>query len=318
MGSDLADDRLRTFAQQLEVGIDLLERTPAIQAKQPDGLIKSGTNADTAGGHLSPVANNRVGLLIQFGVDGSNAQRYFSTIGTTVIALGGRVDRTLGSVVKAFLLLPGLNCQVATDIDNRCTAATTEYRLNAVVGQGHINCRGQAELAVGCRLGPTLFLRLRLDAKKTLEAIAQVIGNGFGYLFAGFFLELVEIAGFGGAGRYGNGCDLFVDHIGGVDIKITRTGEIGAEFRIGIAVEQRYPNSGSAGCPFATGLEADAVLQLLLSQGQHADIAPNAQIDAIGYHGTGADIAHRHTEAKPHGLQRTAAAIHTVFRSGGN
>ena len=318
LGRNLADNGLPTLTKQFQVGIDLPERTPAVQPQQPDGLIKARAHADSAGGHLSPVTNDCVGLLIELGIDGSDAQRHRGAVGTAIIAFCGSIDRTFGGVMQIFLLLPGLDGQVATDVDNRCTATIAQYRLDAVVGQGYVNCRGQTELAVSCRLGAALFLGLGLHAKKVLEAITEVVGNRFGYLLIGLFLELVQITRLGGTGRDGDRGNLLVDHIGCIDIQITRAVQVGAELGIGIAVIKRYANRGAAGCALATGLETDAGLKFLLGQGEHVDIPVNRQVGAVGNHGTGCDITHRHAEPKTHGLECTAFAIDAVFCSSGD
>ncbi len=139
MGRNLADNGLRPLTQQLKIGINLLERTPTIQPQQPDGLIKARTHADSAGGYLGSVANDCMGLLVQFGINGSDAQGHSSAISSAIIAFCGGIDRTFCGVVQILLLLPSLYGQVATDVDNRCTAATAQYRFDAMISQGYVN-----------------------------------------------------------------------------------------------------------------------------------------------------------------------------------
>ena len=188
-----------------------------------------------------------------------------------------------------------------------------------MIGKRYIDCRRQPELAFSCRSGASsIILGLRRHAKEVLETIAQVVGDRLGNLFASLCLELIEVARLGRASRYGNGCNLLVNHISRVNIEIARAGKVGTEFRVGIAIEQRHTHCWPTAGAFTTGFEADTVFQRLFGQREHIHVTADGQVDAIGNHGTGRNITHGHAETKAHGFECITATIDAIFCGGGN
>ncbi len=288
----------------LEVGIDRFQRTPAIQPIEVEQLLVLRRHADTPGGDVAAITDQRTGALVELAVHRSDAERGIGT----VVLLDVGVDRAFRAVVHVALALQGLHRHIAVDLDHRLAGAATNDGFGLVIGNANGQCRRQAELAVG-RFGGS---RIGILAEQGLHLACQVIGDrlGRGDRLAGC------VVGARLASLNAGAVALLVDQIDRRDVEVAPLAQIRIEGRSRGAVEQRQRNGRAAGGALADGFEFDFVVQRLLSQCLERNIVTNGEPRSIRYLGQSLDIAMCHAESKACGTALPTVAIFGVGGGG--